>query len=78
MRFYKGKYKHFKTLCIMLLKDYVGKWWNLFDKQILIQTLNNLGKLYETQSILPKQSDVFRAFHECNYNDCKVVIIGQD
>lgn len=62
----------------MTLREYVGKWWNLFDKQILIQTLNHLGKLYETQSILPKQSDVFRAFHECNYDDCKVVIIGSD
>lgn len=62
----------------MLFRDYVGKWWNLFDKLVLTQTLNHLGKLYETQSVLPKQSDVFRAFHECKYDDCKVVIIGSD
>lgn len=62
----------------MLLSNYVGKWWNLFDLNILNNTLNYLGQLYQIKNIFPKQSDVFRAFHECNYDDCKVVILGQD
>lgn len=62
----------------MTIKEYVGKWWNLFDLNTLGSILNQLEKLYQTKNIFPKQSDVFKAFHECNYDDCKVVIIGQD
>ena len=62
----------------MKLEEYVGKWWNLFDINILANTLNTLDKLYKTKNIFPQQHNVFRAFHECNYDDCKVVIIGSD
>lgn len=62
----------------MKLEEYVGKWWNLFDINILANTLNTLDKLYKTKNIFPQQHNVFRAFHECKYDDCKVVIIGQD
>jgi len=60
----------------MTFKEYVGKWWNVFDDKILSDTLNQLGQLYKTDSILPEQNKVFRAFNECKYNDCKVVMIG--
>lgn len=62
----------------MKLEEYVGKWWNLFDINILANTLNTLDKLYKTKNIFPQQYNVFRAFHECNYDDCKVIIIGSD
>lgn len=62
----------------MKLEEYVGKWWNLFDINILADTLNILDKLYKTKNIFPQQHNVFRAFHECKYDDCKVVIIGSD
>lgn len=62
----------------MFFKDYVGKWWNLFDINILTNTLNTLDKLYKTKNVFPQQCNVFRAFHECKYDDCKVVIIGSD
>ena len=62
----------------MKLEEYVGKWWNLFDINILADTLNTLDKLYKTKNIFPQQHNVFRAFHECKYDDCKVVIIGSD
>ena len=62
----------------MKLEEYVGKWWNLFDINILADTLNTLDKLYKTKNIFPQQPNVFRAFHECKYDDCKVVIIGSD
>lgn len=62
----------------MSLEEYVGKWWNLFDLKILGNTLNKLGKEYQIKNIYPAQCNVFRAFHECNYDDCKVIIIGSD
>ena len=62
----------------MKLEEYVGKWWNLFDINILADTLNTLDRLYKTKNIFPQQHNVFRAFHECKYDDCKVVIIGSD
>lgn len=62
----------------MKLEEYVGKWWNLFDINILANILNTLDKIYKTKNIFPQQHNVFRAFHECRYDDCKVVIIGSD
>ena len=62
----------------MSFEEYVGKWWNLFDLKILGDTLNKLGKEYQIKNIYPAQCNVFRAFHECKYDDCKVVIIGSD
>ena len=60
----------------MTFKEYVGKWWNLFDLKILGDTLNKLGKEYQIKNIYPAQCNVFRAFNECKYDDCKVVMIG--
>ena len=62
----------------MSLEEYVGKWWNLFDLKILGDTLNKLGKEYQIKNIYPAQCNVFRAFHECKYDDCKVVMLGAD
>ena len=62
----------------MSLEEYVGKWWNLFDLKILGDTLNKLGKEYQIKNIYPAQCNVFKAFHECNYDNCKVVMLGAD
>lgn len=62
----------------MSFEEYVGKWFNLFDKELLGKTMIQLGELYKTKNIFPKQSDVFNAFHECNYDDCKVIMLGAD
>lgn len=62
----------------MQISEYIGKWWNLFDLSILNKTLNQLGELYKNKNIFPEQCNVFRAFHECKYDDCKVVMISQD
>lgn len=62
----------------MSFKEYVGKWFNLFDEKILLNTLNQLEKLYRKNLILPAQNQVFRAFHECQYDNCQVIMIGAD
>ena len=62
----------------MSLEEYVGKWWNLFDKPILADILNSLNRQYCSPNIniFPDRHDIFKAFHECKYDDCKVVMIG--
>lgn len=61
----------------MTVEEYVGRWFGIFDLTVLNDILKQLGYLYKTNNIYPSQNNVFRAFHECKYNDCKVVIIGQ-
>jgi len=62
----------------MNLLSYLGKWLNVFDKTVLFNTLDKLGKMYSTTSVLPAQQNIFKAFHECQYDDCKVIMIGAD
>lgn len=62
----------------MNLEEYIGKWWNLFDKSILADILNSLNKQYSASNIniFPDRHDIFKAFHKCKYDDCKVVMLG--
>lgn len=62
----------------MNLEEYVGKWWNLFDKSILADILNSLNRQYNASNIniFPDRHDIFKAFHKCKYDDCKVVMLG--
>lgn len=62
----------------MSFSNFVGKWINVFDLNKLNSILLKLEPLYRSKIICPKQSDVFNAFHFCNYDDCKVVFLGQD
>ena len=51
------------------------KWLNLLDEQF-ISTLDNV--LEKTPNISPKRELIFNFGRLCNYDDIKVVIIGQD
>lgn len=59
------------------------KTWNNFVKETgldsrLDELLNNLDVLYENTIVYPEKNQVFRAFSECEYDNTKVVILGQD
>ena len=43
-----------------------------------LDTLNKLSELYKKDIILPEQNKIFRAFNACNYDSCKVIMIGAD
>lgn len=62
----------------MGINEYFGKWLDVIDKDILLSTLVTINKLYVQKSICPKQIDVFKAFNLCDYNKCRVILIGQD
>ena len=59
----------------MTIDQYFGKWMQVIDREELL-------KIYKfiqcRQAICPHKKDIFKAFKLCNYDDCRVIIIGQD
>ena len=55
----------------LILKDEINKEYfqNLLDK---------VKELYQTKTIYPKQTELFKAFRNTSYENTKVVILGQD
>jgi len=57
-------------------------WLKLLDKELHKKYFNNLiyyvKNQYKTKSCYPPRNLIFSAFDNCNLNDLKVVIIGQD
>ncbi len=49
-----------------------------FKKEYFQNLMNFVKEEYRTKTIYPKQSDVFNAFRYTDFNDIKVVILGQD
>lgn len=49
-----------------------------FKKDYYIQLNNFLEKEYKNKTIYPKKEDIFNAFKYFNFEDLKVVILGQD
>jgi len=49
-----------------------------FDKPYFTELTNFVESAYEQYQCYPKKKDIFAAFNYCNFDDLKVVIIGQD
>jgi uracil-DNA glycosylase len=51
-----------------------------FNQPYFVQLATNLGKLYRDKKgfIFPKETQIFRAFDLCPFDEVKVVILGQD
>lgn len=62
----------------MNIKDYFGDWIKVIDKQELLKVINNITNISKSTVICPNMSDIFKAFNICDYNNLKVVMIGQD
>lgn len=62
----------------MGIEEYFGKWYNIIDISLLNALLLKLNKLYKTKTIYPKQTNVFKAFKLCDYDNCSLVFIGLD
>lgn len=58
--------------------SYFNGWESVIDKNELNKVVSSLNLLYKTKEIFPCKDLVFKAFQECPYSTCKVVIIGQD
>ena len=59
-----------------------NNWDNLlkeeYQKDYFINLMNFIKKEYIEKTIYPKQNEVFNAFRYTDFNDLKVVILGQD
>lgn len=61
------------------IEDVFNDWYKYFDSYELYKLLPSLVKMYnDGTQMCPKQSDVFKAFRTCPYNECRVIFIGQD
>jgi len=49
-----------------------------FDSPYFIQLIEFVKNEYQTQTIFPPGKEIFRAFDHCDFDNVKVVIIGQD
>lgn len=49
-----------------------------FEKDYFKELMKFISQEYQNKTIYPKQSDVFNAFHYTDYDNVKVVILGQD
>lgn len=62
----------------MTLEEYFGRWMRVIDKEELESVLSKLELEYKRKPICPAQSNVFKAFEVCPYDELKVVMLGQD
>ncbi len=51
---------------------------NEFDKPYFKELIEFIETEYSEKKIYPEKEHIFQALNECSYEDCKVVIIGQD
>jgi uracil-DNA glycosylase len=49
-----------------------------FSKSYFVKLIDFVKAEYKTQSIYPAGANIFKAFDACNFEDIRVVIIGQD
>ena len=62
----------------MTIEEYFGGWTKVIDKTELNHVLSVLSKEYLSKSVCPNQTDVFKAFKLCPFEDLKVVFLGQN
>lgn len=49
-----------------------------FEKPYFVSLTNFVKEEYKTRTVYPPGKEIFRAFDACDFDDVKVVIIGQD
>lgn len=63
--------------------DFIGNEWDKileseFKKKYFVEFWKLIEREYETSQIFPVKGDIFRALTLANYNDVKLMIMGQD
>lgn len=61
----------------MTSHDYFGDWMEVIDDVQLERIMHWLNTV-DRKKLCPFYKNIFRAFRECPYKDCNVVILGQD
>lgn len=63
---------------IELIKSGLGDWSKVINISILINILQKLSVEYQRVPVTPDKSQIFKAFKLCEYNNLKVIMLGQD
>lgn len=61
----------------MTINEYFGDWMKVLDRNETIKIMNWL-KTTDSSTLCPSIKNVFKAFKLCSYNECKVILVGQD
>lgn len=61
-----------------IIEDFFEDWAPLIDSTIISETLDVLSCEATRHRVYPKQSDIFKAFLECPFDNCTTVFVGQD
>jgi uracil-DNA glycosylase len=66
-----------------MLTDNINNSWKTvlsseFKKEYFVDLIKNVENEYENHTCFPPKNLIFSAFNHCNFEDLKVVIIGQD
>ena len=61
----------------MTINEYFGDWMKVLDRNETIKIMNWL-KTTDSSTLCPSIKNVFKAFELCSYNECKVILVGQD
>ena len=61
----------------------IGNNWDnvlkdIFETEYFKNLMNKVDEEYKSKTIYPKREDLFKALNNTNYDDVKVVIVGQD
>ena len=60
------------------MDDYFEDWMKVINRTELLKVLSTVGIEYKNKVVCPKQTDVFKAFKLCSFNDLKMVFLGYD
>lgn len=61
----------------MTIKEYFGDWTKVIDPTELSKILKWL-KTIDRSLLCPEPKNIFKAFQLCPYDNCKVIMLGQD
>lgn len=62
----------------MNLQEYFKGWSNILNIKELNKVVAIINTLYSKNDITPSYNDIFKAFHLCDRENCKIIFLGQD
>ena len=63
---------------VKIEESWKGKLSDEFEKPYFTSLVNYVKEEYSKRQIYPPAKQIFNAFNHCSFDDCKVVILGQD
>ncbi len=63
---------------VKIEESWKGKLGPEFDKPYFESLISFVRDEYKTKTVYPPGAQIFNAFNHCTFDDCKVVILGQD